>query len=122
MGSPAACWARGVITAHVNYKRTIYPIPTLLLPLKGRKCYGANLLPLQGEGRDGGGVNGCEVSTMKGQTNSTILSPKLQRKLRRNMTEAEQRLWRGLRLKQFAGYKFRRQHPFNAYIIDFVCL
>ena len=38
------------------------------------------------------------------------------------MTDAEQRLWRFLRRKQVSGFKFRRQHPFGDYIIDFVCL
>ena len=59
---------------------------------------------------------------MKGQTNKEILKPKLQRRLRRNMTEAEQRLWRFLRRKQLIDFKFRRQHPFGDYILDFVCL
>jgi very-short-patch-repair endonuclease len=38
------------------------------------------------------------------------------------MTDAEQRLWRFLRQKQMANFKFRRQHAFGDYIIDFVCL
>ena len=59
---------------------------------------------------------------MKGRTNQYILRPKLQRRLRNNMTDAEQRLWRFLRRKQMSDFKFRRQHPFGDYIIDFVCL
>ncbi len=59
---------------------------------------------------------------MKGQTNQNILRPKLQRRLRSNMTDAEQRLWRSLRRRQISGFKFRRQHHFGDYIIDFVCL
>ena len=59
---------------------------------------------------------------MKGQTNQNILRPKLQRRLRNNMTDAEQRLWHFLRRKQMSDFKFRRQHPFGDYIIDFVCL
>ena len=59
---------------------------------------------------------------MKGQTNQKILAPKLQRKLRSAMTDAEQHLWRFLRRKQLAEFKFRRQHPFGDYILDFVCL
>ena len=58
---------------------------------------------------------------MKGRTNQNILRPKLQRRLRSNMTDAEQRLWRFLRRKQMSDFKFRRQHPFGDYIIDFVC-
>ena len=43
------------------------------------------------------------------------------RELRRQSTEAEKRLWRLLRAKQLAGYKFRRQEPIGPYIVDFVC-
>ena len=59
---------------------------------------------------------------MKGQTNQYILTNKLQRKLRKSMTDAEKKLWQQLRGKQFDGYKFRRQHPFGNFILDFVCL
>jgi very-short-patch-repair endonuclease len=38
------------------------------------------------------------------------------------MTDAEQKLWRGLRLRQMHDYKFRRQFPLGSYIVDFVCL
>ena len=38
------------------------------------------------------------------------------------MTDAEQALWKVLRGRQFSGHKFRRQHPFGDYILDFVCL
>ncbi|MGH8809160.1 MAG: endonuclease domain-containing protein [Noviherbaspirillum sp.] len=37
------------------------------------------------------------------------------------MTDAESRLWHRLRGEQL-GAKFRRQHPFENYILDFVCL
>ena len=43
------------------------------------------------------------------------------RGLRQNMTDAEQRLWYRLRNRQLCGYKFRRQHEINHYIVDFVC-
>jgi very-short-patch-repair endonuclease len=43
------------------------------------------------------------------------------RQLRKNMTDAERTLWKHLRLRQFAGYKFRRQQPIGKYIVDFVC-
>jgi BirA family biotin operon repressor/biotin-[acetyl-CoA-carboxylase] ligase len=42
------------------------------------------------------------------------------RKLRRNMTEAEKRLWRHLRASQM-GVKFTRQFPIGDYIADFAC-
>ena len=38
------------------------------------------------------------------------------------MTEAEQHLWRHLRMRQMASYKFRRQHPALSYILDFACI
>ena len=41
-------------------------------------------------------------------------------KLRANMTEAEKKLWEFLRLKP-KDFKFRRQHPFGRYILDFYC-
>ena len=44
------------------------------------------------------------------------------RGLRRNMTDAEQKLWRHLRHRQLAGHRFRRQCPIGPYIVDFVCL
>jgi len=59
---------------------------------------------------------------MKAQTNSFILKNRLQRVLRRNMTDAEQALWRRLRRCQVKGCKFRRQHPFGDFILDFVCM
>jgi very-short-patch-repair endonuclease len=41
-------------------------------------------------------------------------------KLRKRQTFAEEILWNYLRTKPF-GYKFRRQHPFSIYILDFYC-
>ena len=38
------------------------------------------------------------------------------------MTDAEKALWRVLRSRQVSGLKFRRQHPFGDYVLDFVCL
>src|SRR3990172_1354563 len=59
---------------------------------------------------------------MQGQTNKSIHQNDLQRKLRRNMTDAERKLWSILRSKQLEGLKFRRQHPYENCILDFVCL
>jgi adenine-specific DNA-methyltransferase len=44
------------------------------------------------------------------------------RKLRKNLTDAERVLWRILRNRQLAGWKFRRQHPIGPFIVDFVCI
>ena len=59
---------------------------------------------------------------MIGQTNRYILKNKRQRSLRGTMSDAERSLWRSLCGRQTAGYKFRRQHPFGDFILDFVCL
>ncbi|RXT23588.1 hypothetical protein B5P46_16625 [Rhizobium leguminosarum] len=43
------------------------------------------------------------------------------RRLRRNETEEEYRLWGELRNRQLNGYKFARQVPLGAYVADFLC-
>lgn len=57
-----------------------------------------------------------------GQTNQDIRKRKLSQTLRKIMTDAERTLWRELRRRQLTGFKFRRQHPFGNYILDFVSL
>ncbi|HET7847614.1 MAG TPA: endonuclease domain-containing protein [Pseudolabrys sp.] len=42
------------------------------------------------------------------------------RKLRASQTSAEARLWQALRGRRLARWKFRRQHPIDRYIVDFV--
>ena len=41
--------------------------------------------------------------------------------LRNRLTPAEAALWNRLKKSQLAGKKFRRQHSFGYYIIDFYC-
>ncbi|MCP4546734.1 MAG: DUF559 domain-containing protein, partial [bacterium] len=36
-------------------------------------------------------------------------------------TDVEALLWRRLRNRQVANFKFRRQHPWGTYILDFFC-
>lgn len=55
---------------------------------------------------------------MKNQIAISISSAKL---LRKSMTDAEKKLWQRLRGEQ-CSVKFRRQHPFDNFILDFVCL
>jgi very-short-patch-repair endonuclease len=43
------------------------------------------------------------------------------RELRKRQTEAEKKLWRLLRNRQLQGKKFRRQHPYAHFILDFYC-
>ncbi len=44
------------------------------------------------------------------------------RLLRRNATRAEDLLWKELRNRQLGRWKFRRQHPIDRFIVDFVSL
>ena len=44
------------------------------------------------------------------------------REMRRNATDAEQRLWILLRSRALQKYKFRRQHPIGEFVADFCCL
>lgn len=46
----------------------------------------------------------------------------LARNLRKQDTWAEKLLWSWLRDRQFSAYKFRRQHTFGNYILDFFCV
>jgi very-short-patch-repair endonuclease len=43
------------------------------------------------------------------------------RALRHASTDAEIRLWAALRGRRLAGFKFRRQHPIDRFVVDFVC-
>lgn len=43
------------------------------------------------------------------------------RRLRRDSTEAENKLWTRLRNRQLAGWKFVRQFPVAGFYADFVC-
>jgi very-short-patch-repair endonuclease len=43
------------------------------------------------------------------------------RQLRKTETWAEKLVWKWLRDRRFAAYKFRRQHSFGSYCLDFFC-
>ncbi len=43
------------------------------------------------------------------------------RELRKQMTDAEIRLWSRLRRRQLEGYQFYRQRIIGSYIVDFYC-
>jgi very-short-patch-repair endonuclease len=66
--------------------------------------------PLAGEGR--------ALARGEGAASSTLSFAK---HLRRNMTDAETKLWQELRARRFENYKFKRQQPIGKYIADFVC-
>ncbi len=43
------------------------------------------------------------------------------RELRQPQTPAERKLWSRLRNQRLGGFKFRRQHPIDRFIVDFYC-
>jgi len=43
------------------------------------------------------------------------------RRLRRQQSKEENQLWHTLRAGRFAGFKFRRQHPYKGFFLDFYC-
>ncbi|MBH0236312.1 endonuclease domain-containing protein [Methylobrevis sp. L22] len=43
------------------------------------------------------------------------------RRLRKEMTEHERRLWYRVRAHRFEGFGFRRQVPIGPYVVDFLC-
>ena len=43
------------------------------------------------------------------------------RSLRRQLNWAEKTLWKKLRDRKVLAFKFRRQHPFGPYFLDFYC-
>jgi len=44
------------------------------------------------------------------------------RRLRKEPTDAERKLWSALRQRQLTGFKFRRQVPIGDFVADFACL
>ena len=56
------------------------------------------------------------MSTLK-----TRFAAQAAKTLRSNMSDAERKLWRMLRNRQFRGLKFVRQLPVGPYIADFAC-
>ena len=72
---------------------------------------------MQGEGEGGG-----RIFTMVKLTRIKPQAKHRSRRLRRDLTTAEQILWRALRQRQIGNYKFRRQYPIGNYVLDFVCL
>ena len=45
----------------------------------------------------------------------------LRRLLRKQQPRSEELLWRKLRSRQLAGFKFRRQYSIDRYVVDFYC-
>jgi very-short-patch-repair endonuclease len=59
------------------------------------------------------------MESVRGRESNKLLAHA--RALRRESTDAERMLWRHLRARQLAGFKFRRQEVIGPYIVDFVC-
>ena len=74
--------------------------------------------PLVGEGWGGGSRIPRRDSENR---RARIPQRDFARHLRKNMTDAERKLWRILRLRQVDGHRFRRQAPIGPYIADFAC-
>jgi very-short-patch-repair endonuclease len=51
------------------------------------------------------------------KANKTVLA----RRLRKDSTGAEQKLWRYLRSRSLGGFKFVRQKAIGPYVVDFIC-
>ena len=47
---------------------------------------------------------------------------RIARTLRKHDTWAETLMWTWLRDRRFSAYKFRRQHPYPPYTLDFFCI
>lgn len=61
------------------------------------------------------------MNSKKKQLNNISFLKDRRRKLRNNLTTAEATLWRYLKGSQLEGRKFRRQHSFGKFIMDFYC-
>lgn len=59
------------------------------------------------------------VDTNKNEEETSLLEKR--RYLRKNLTPEEAVLWKHLKSKQIENYKWRKQHPVGAYILDFYC-
>jgi very-short-patch-repair endonuclease len=56
--------------------------------------------------------------SMRGPDKRTV---RVERRLRRQATDAETKLWFALRDRRLGGFKFIRQEAIGPYIVDFVC-
>ena len=70
--------------------------------------------PIEGEG----GPQPARAGRVRGYPDATL---KRAKRLRRNLTDAERKLWPLIRSRQLGGAKFRRQQPIGPFVADFVC-
>lgn len=81
-------------------------------PARGEGKKDLSPSPLAGEGAPG---------LAPGADEGSLPQLHFARKLRRDMTPTEKKLWSALRDRRFAAYKFRRQVPIGPYVADFMC-
>jgi very-short-patch-repair endonuclease len=62
------------------------------------------------------------VTATPGRRETQPCAKALAKSLRRSLTEAERKLWWGLRHRGVEGFRFRRQHPIGPCVADFCCL
>ena len=78
------------------------------------------VMPIHPPSHYGRGTEGEGTSkVVKTPINPTLL--KQARQLRKEQPDAEQLLWHLLKNNNFYGFKFRRQHPVDPYVLDFYC-
>ena len=69
-------------------------------------------------------LNGARFDFMPSNRLSRLRRPQAAwaaKALRREMTNAEMRMWYHLRAGRFEGWKFRRQVPMGPFVVDFLC-
>jgi very-short-patch-repair endonuclease len=62
----------------------------------------------------------CDVAQFSPMRPSTPLTYTRAKRMRKQPTAAEEKLWGGLRNRALSGYKFHRQVPIGPYIVDFI--
>ncbi len=61
---------------------------------------------------------GSRASIVRG---ANAITTERARRLRRNSTDAERKLWNRLRSRSIEKVKFVRQEPIGPYVVDFIC-
>src|SRR4051812_47344022 len=77
--------------------------------------------PRPPKGGEGGEHRRCEPGEGLAMRGPNRKIARRARQLRRNSTDAEMKLWFGLRDRRLGGFKFVRQESIGPYIGDFVC-
>ena len=86
--------------------------------MKRKSGAASSTSPCKGEvGREAAGRGSSSGSRF---SRTPIMTTKA-RRLRKEMTKAERKLWSVLRRDQLEALHFRRQHPIGPYVLDFYC-